>query len=161
MLPTLTRQQPPSIAVRGIAPPLQPLAGLAARIACLFSASFETAAERLEGACDTLQGVRCGVRWQRRCFVAAQVRQVVALLGIASADTLALPGGTSLLQRRIGQQAMRLTRRLQRGCWRWRGIEAIGGTTVDSFQAINEKLVMETKQPLKTLHHCGYNLNFH
>ena len=40
-------------------------------------------------------------------------------------------------------------------------IQAIRGTTIDSFHTIKYNLVMETKQPLKTLYHCVYNLNFH
>ena len=51
--------------------------------------------------------------------------------------------------------------RLKRGLLRRCGIEAIRGTAVDSFHAFKYNLVMETKQPLKTLYHCVYNLHFH
>ena len=50
---------------------------------------------------------------------------------------------------------------LKRGFLRWRRIEAICGTAVDSFHAFKYNLVMETKRPLKTLYHCVYNLHFH
>ena len=50
---------------------------------------------------------------------------------------------------------------LKRGFLRRGRIEAIRGTAVDSFHACKYNLVMETKQPLKTLYHCVYNLHFH
>jgi putative transposase len=50
---------------------------------------------------------------------------------------------------------------LQRGLLRWRRIELVCGTAVDSFHGIHYKTVMEMKQQLKTLYHCVYSLHFH
>jgi putative transposase len=161
MLHPLARQQAPAIRMRGVIPPLEALARLAARIPRSISAAFETTEERLQGPFHTLQRVLSCLSWEGGGCFAAQRGHIMALLGMAHGSPLPLPGSTPLLQRRVVQQAMRLTLRLKRGFLRWCGIEAIGGTTVDSFHAINSKLVMETKQPLRTLHHCVYNLNFH
>ena len=160
MLHVLTRQETPSIAVGGITPSLKPFARFEAGIPRLL-ASFDPTKERLACATDPFERVLGCLGWKWCRFFTAYHGQILTLLGIAHTHPLTLPRGTPLFQRSVVQQAMGFTVFLKRHRLRWRGIQAIGGTTIDSFHTIKYNLVMETRQPLKTMYHCVYNLNFH
>ncbi len=160
MLHPLARQQAPAIAMRGITPAFEPLARFEPRIAWSLSLSAP-AKERLKRPSHTYEGVLGSLGRQWRLFLLPERGQITALIRKAQRGALAFPGSTALLKRGIVQAAVGFPLRLQRSLLRWRGIQAICGAAIDSFHIVKYNLVMKTKQQLKTLYHCVYNLHFH
>jgi putative transposase len=146
--------------MRGITPAFEPLARFEPRIAWSLSLSAP-AKERLKRPSHTYEGVLGSLGRQWRLFLLPERGQITALIRKAQRGALAFPGSTALLKRGIVQAAVGFPLRLQRSLLRWRGIQAICGAAIDSFHIVKYNLVMETKQQLKTLYHCVYNLHFH
>jgi putative transposase len=160
MLHALTGQQAPPIAVCGIRPALEPLARFEAWISWSL-APAQTPKERLKRPCNTFERVLSGLSGQWRLFLLPERSQITTLIRKAQCGALAFPGSTALLKRGIVQAAVGFPLRLQRGLLRWRGIQAIGCATIDSFHELKYDLVMGTKQQWKILYHYAYNLHFH